>query len=114
LVATGLAMAVAVRAPQDAWYVFIGAFLLRQGWVQLRDSRCTERLEGLHVSDVMDAPGADDVLGDGFSLASSATALDAVTAFRTSDREQIAVVDAGRLAGWLHRERMLGIFDRAA
>jgi Zn-dependent protease len=114
LVFTGLAMAVAAHAWQDVWYVLIGAFLLRQGWVQLLDSRLTERLERMRVSDVMDAPGADEEFGAGFSLASSATALDAVTAFRTSDREQIAVVDAGRLAGWLHRERMLGIFDRAA
>jgi Zn-dependent protease len=114
LVVTGVALAFIAHAWQDAWYVLIGAFLLYQGWVQLLDSRLTERLERTRVGDVMDAATADDVPGDGFSLASSATALDAVTAFRTSDREQIAVVDAGRLSGWLHRERMLRIFDRAA
>src|SRR5450755_684495 len=114
LVVTGVALAVTGRAWQDAWYVLIGAFLLRQGWVQLADSRFTERLERVRVGDVMDAPGAGDLPDDGFSLASSATALDAVTAFRASDRNQIAVVDAGRLAGWLRRERMLGIIDPAA
>jgi Zn-dependent protease len=114
LVFGGLAAAFATHTWQNAWYVFIGAFLLRQGWVQLLDSRYTERLERVRVSDVMDAAGAEELPTDGFSLASSATALDAVTAFRTSDRNQIAVVDAGRLAGWLNRERMLRIFDRAA
>ncbi len=114
LVGGGLTMALTAHAWQDGWYVLIGAFLLRQGWVQLLDSRFTERLERLRVSDVMDAADADDVLDDGFSLASSATALDAMTACRASDCKQLAVVDAGRLAGWLHRERMLHIFDRAA
>jgi len=88
LVVTGVALAVTGRAWQDAWYVLIGAFLLRQGWLQLADSRFTERLERVRVGDVMDAPDAGDLPDDGFSLASSATALDAVTAFRASDRNQ--------------------------
>jgi Zn-dependent protease len=114
LVVGGLASMAVGHAWQHVWYVLIGAFLLRQGWSQLLDARFTERLERVRVSDVMDAAGADDRVDDGFSLASSATALDAVTAFRSSDRKQIAVVDGGRLAGWLDRERTLHIFDRAA
>jgi Zn-dependent protease len=114
LVVTGVVLAFVARTWQGAWYVLIGAFLLRQGWQQLTNSRVMERLERTRVSDMMDADATGDVPADGFSLASSATALDAVTAFRTSDREQIAVVDAGCLSGWLHRERMLRIFDRAA
>jgi Zn-dependent protease len=114
LAGIGVASAFVTRSWQGAWYVLIGAFLLWQGWQHLVESRYAERLERTRVGDVMDAPGADDVAGDAFSLASSATALDAITAFRSSDREQIAVVDAGRLSGWLHRERMLHIFDRAA
>jgi Zn-dependent protease len=114
LVAGGSIAAFALRSWQDCWYVFVGAFLLRQGWLQFRDSRFIERLERVRVSDVMDNAGSGDLPGDGFSLASSASALDAVSAFRTSNRTAIAVVDAGHLSGWLHRERMLAIFDRAA
>jgi Zn-dependent protease len=113
LIVAGACAAIALRAWQDAWYVLIGAFLLRQGWVQFGDSRLLERLERTRVSDVMDA-GTGDLPADGFSLASSASALDAVSAFRASNRMQIAVVDAGHLSGWLHRERMLEIFDPAA
>lgn len=113
LIVAGLCAAVALRTWQDAWYVLIGAFLLRQGWLQFRDSRLVERLERMRVCDVMDA-GTGDLPADGFSLASSASALDAVSAFRASNRTQIAVVDAGHLSGWLRRERMLEIFDRAA
>jgi hypothetical protein len=47
-------------------------------------------------------------------LASSASALEAVSAFRASERVRIAVVDAGQLAGWLQRDRTLAILDRAA
>jgi Zn-dependent protease len=114
LVVGGLIAAVALRVWQDAWYAFMGAFLLRQGWLQLRDSRILERLERVRVGEVMDASGADDLPADGFSVASSASALETVSLFRTSNRTQIAVVDAGRLTGWLHRERMLEIFDPAA
>jgi Zn-dependent protease len=114
LVGTGVALAFVARTWQDAWYMLIGVFLLRAAWQQLRDSRATERLERTRVCDVMEAAAADDVPGDDFSLAASATAFEAVTAFRTSGREHIAVVEAGRVAGWLHRERMLRIFDRAA
>jgi Zn-dependent protease len=109
-VVTGIAM----HAWQGLWYVLVGAFLLRQGWLQYRDSRFIERLERVRVSDVMDAAQSEDLPADGFSLASSSSALDAVSVFRTSNRTQIAVVDAGHLSGWLHRERMLEIFDRAA
>lgn len=109
LIVFGLVTAVAQHEWQNAWYALIGAFLLQQGWLQFRYSRLIERLERVRVADVMDAAGADDLPADGFSLASSASALDAVSAFRTSNRTQIAVVDAGRLAGWLHRERMLEI-----
>ena len=101
-------------ALQYAWYSLVGGFLLRQGWLQFHDSRYIERLERVRVSDVMDAAGARELPGDGFSLASSASALDAVSVFRASNRTEIAVVDAGRLSGWLNRERMLEIFDRAA
>jgi hypothetical protein len=110
----GVVLALALHTWQDAWYVLIGAFLLRQGWVQFRDSRYIERLERVRVSDVMETVHAGDVPGDDFSLASSASALDAVSAFRMSDRTRIAVVDAGHLSGWLRRERMFEIFGRAA
>jgi hypothetical protein len=114
LIGTGVVAAVLLHAWQEGWYVLIGGFLLRQSWLQFRDSRYIERLERVRVSDVMEAAGAGDVAADGFSLASSASALDAVSAFRTSDRTQIAVVDAGHLSGWLRREHMFEILDRAA
>jgi Zn-dependent protease len=113
LILTGLVAAFALHAPQNVWYALIGAFLLRQGWLQFRDSRCIERLERVRVSDVMDV-GGGDLPADGFSLTSSASALDAVSAFRASNRIRIAVVDAGHLAGWLHRERTLHIFEGPA
>ena len=146
LIGTGVVAAVLLHAWQEGWYVLIGGFLLRQSWLQFRDSRYIERLERVRVSDVMTSapvtigPEASlrealragpvstrffDILtkrvlqeagpaADGFSLASSASALDAVSAFRTSDRTQIAVVDAGHLSGWLRREHMFEILDRAA
>jgi Zn-dependent protease len=110
----GLVTALVFHSWQYAWYSLVGGFLLRQGWLQFHDSRYIERLERVRVSDVMDAAGARELPGDGFSLASSASALDAVSVFRASNRTEIAVVDAGRLSGWLNRERMLEIFDRAA
>jgi Zn-dependent protease len=114
LLTGGLVAAVVQHAWQDAWYALMGGFLLRQGWLQLRDSRFIERLERVRVGDVMDAPLDGGLPADGFSLTSTASALDAVSAFRTSDRTAIAVVDAGHLTGWLHRERTLQIFYRAA
>jgi Zn-dependent protease len=110
----GIIAALTLHAWQDCWYVLIGGFLLRQGWLQFRDSRFVERLERVRVGDVMDAAGSGDLPADGFSLASSASALDAVTVFRASNRMAIAVVDAGHVSGWLHRERMLAIFNGAA
>jgi hypothetical protein len=114
LVIGGLVAAFGLRTWQNGWYVLLGAFLLRQGWLQLREARYVERLERVRVSDVMDLASAGDVPDDDFSIASSARALDAVSAFRSSDRMEIAVVDAGRLSGWLYRERMFAIFGRAA
>lgn len=114
LMVAAIGAGIAMHAWQGIWYVLVGAFLLRQGWLQYRDSRFIERLERVRVSDVMDTALTDDLPADGFSLASSASALDAVGVFRTSNRTHIAVVDAGHLSGWLHRERMLKIFDRAA
>jgi Zn-dependent protease len=114
LIGGGVGAALMARSWQDVWFIMVGAFLLRQGWVQFRDSRYLERLERVRVSDVMDRAGAVDLPADGFSLSSTASALDAVSAFRTSNRTYIPVVDGGHLSGWLHRERMLEIFDRAA
>jgi Zn-dependent protease len=114
LVIGGLVAAFSLRTWQDGWYVLVGAFLLRQGWLQFHDSRYLERLERVRVSDVMERVGAHELPTDGFSIASSASALDAVSAFRSSNRTQIAVVDAGHLSGWLDRDRMFAIFERAA
>jgi Zn-dependent protease len=114
LMLAGVILALRLHVWQDAWYVVIGAFLLRASWLQLWDSRLIERLERVRVGDLMEAAQTGDQLFEDFSLASSATALDAVGAFRTSARTQIAVVDGGRLAGWLHRERTLAIIERAA
>jgi Zn-dependent protease len=114
LVVSGGVAALGQRRWQDGWYVLIGAFLLRQAWVQLRDSRLVERLERVRVSDMMEAAQTCDAPFDGFSLASSASALEAVSAFRSSTRAQIPVIDAGELAGWLRRERTLAFLDRAA
>jgi Zn-dependent protease len=61
LAGTGIAMAFVTRSWQDAWYVMIGAFLLRQGWQQLIDSRRTQRLERTRVGDGMDAAAPDDL-----------------------------------------------------
>ncbi len=113
IVIGGVAVGVA-HAWREVWYVLIGAFLLRAGWLQLRDSRLTERLERVSVRDVMERAVEGDIPADGFSLASSASALEAVRVFRASDRTRIAVVDSGRLTGWLRREPTLAILDRAA
>jgi Zn-dependent protease len=114
VIIAGVVSLVTTHRWQAVWYVLIGMFLARQGWVQLHDSRYVERLERVRVSDVMEAAAGDHVPADGVSLASSSSALDAIRLFRTTDRTDIAVVDAGELAGWLRRERMLAIFDRAA
>lgn len=55
LVAAGGAAAIALHAWSGVWYVLIGAFLVRQSWLQLADSRVTERLERGRVRDVMEA-----------------------------------------------------------
>lgn len=114
LLVGGLVAAARARAWSELWYVMIAGFLLRQGWLQLRESRFTERLERVRVGDVMEAADGADLGADEFSLAPSASALDALSAFRASDRTRIAVIEGGRLAGWLRRERTLAMFDRAA
>ncbi len=60
-IAAGVAGALLMHAWSDVWYVLIGGFVLRLGWLQLRDSRVSERLERLRGSDMRDAPGASRV-----------------------------------------------------
>jgi Zn-dependent protease len=117
LAAAGLVATIGGHGWQYLWYTAMGGFLMRQGWVQFRESRRGERFERLErvcVTDVMDAASSDEFPGDEISLTSSASALDAASIFRSSERTQIAVVDAGHLAGWLRRDRVLRFIDNAA
>jgi Zn-dependent protease len=114
MIVGGGVLAVWLPVWQYGWYVLLGAFLFRQGWSAYHDARLTQRLERIRVCDVMDEPALSDLEFEGFHLAPSATGLDAVAAFRDSDRTMIPVVADGRLSGWITRARTLALLKNVA
>ncbi|GAC1539989.1 MAG: hypothetical protein NVS2B17_15820 [Candidatus Velthaea sp.] len=108
LFTSGIGLAIWQHSWQFGWYVLLGAFIGKQSWSQYREARLVARLERVRVADVMDA-AADEMPFEGIHLESNANALDALAAFRSSDRTTIAVLRDGRLAGWLSRDRTLAL-----
>ena len=107
LATSGIGLGIWMRTWQAGWYVVLASFVARQAWMQLREARLMQRLEAVCVVDMMDAASGEDVVFDGFSLAPTANALEALAAFRASDRTMIPVIGDGRLWGWLGRDRTL-------
>ncbi|GAC1407689.1 MAG: hypothetical protein NVSMB64_14830 [Candidatus Velthaea sp.] len=108
LLAAGVGLALWQQNWQFGWYVLLGAFIGKQSWSHYREARLVARLERVRVTDVMDA-AADEGAFEGVHLESNANALDALAAFRSSDRMILPVLRDGHLAGWLSRDRTLAL-----
>jgi len=107
---TGIILVASTREWQYGWYVLMGGFLIRNGWSAYRGARLVERLERVTVGDLMEPHGEEILASEaGPTLPRTATGLEALAAFRASDRSFIDVVEEGRITGRLMRTRALAL-----
>ena len=110
LSSTGIVLLVSTREWQYGWYVLMGGFLVRNGWAAYRGARFVERLERVTVGDLMEPHGPEVLAAEtGPTLPRTANGLEALAAFRASDRPFIDIVDNGRITGRLTRTRALAL-----